>query len=349
MRVVGLVVIGLMFVPLSIYLFANGPTLSALALLSLPVFVAYLCLVLPSHERRWRRWGAVLPLAFLIFDVYFVTARLRRPPPSGVRYCENSDCQRRAPLLARLADEGETALAGLATCSALGLIHGREQAALDRLLRHDYARLETSPLLGGGPNAALIRGSADQTRALIWEPRGSEQLPGLVFLHGFGGQLTLYLQALIDSPLGERSIIVAPFLDTEGRWWTPGGEEVLRSMVERHLPARVDRNRVFLIGLSNGAVGAARLSQREELRRQLAGVILISGTAQPVADDLHGYRGLVISGRDDPRFSGSGVIQDVDAYRRRGADMTVRMIDGDHFIILSRQEEVTEAIDQWID
>jgi predicted esterase len=168
-----------------------------------------------------------------------------------------------------------------------------------------------------------------------------------VFLHGFGGQLSVYLKVLVEE-LGDDFVIVAPFLDHAGRWWTPDGEAIVRDLVERRLPAAADRDRVVLVGLSNGGIGAARLVQAGPARALFRGAILLSGVADPLAADLSGVDLLVITGAADPRFPLAAVERSAELLRARGASVALDVLDGDHFIVLSHKRDVADRIRAWL-
>lgn len=334
---------------LLIFVLANGLTFSSLALASLPILVALLCFLLPTQPSRRRVLGAIV-ISLSLFDIGYVLLRLRsrEPREAVVRYCEGSNCRASPPFISRIPDEGETAMSGLLLSSVLGLIHGEERDSLERLLGREYELLSTSPRFDGLPNATLISGGGGHRPSLTWVPPGRTDGPCLVFLHGFGGQLTIYLQSLMSSGLAEESAIVAPFLDTRARWWHDTGEAIVSELIESNLPNAVDRDRVYLVGLSNGAIGAARLAQNARLSHRIAGVILISGSAQPLGPDLDGLDILVITGADDPRFPLAGVESDVAALSSQGAQVELEILEGDHFILLSHKREVAQRIGRWI-
>ncbi|WP_433926376.1 hypothetical protein AB3662_25990 [Sorangium cellulosum] len=159
---------------LLVFVVANGATVSALALASLPVLVVLLCFLAPRVRRRHRRRVLLGTLALFLLDAAVVGERLVRPPPgvAAVRYCEDGDCTRAPPLLSRLVDEDETARAGLGFASMLGFIRGAEERALGALLESSYGELRASPRFKGSPNAALVGASSGSTRALAWVPPG---------------------------------------------------------------------------------------------------------------------------------------------------------------------------------
>lgn len=346
----GIFVISPVAAALFLFVRANGVTVAALALAAFVAMLVLLLLAVTWASPRGRRRLAAAALALAAVDLAYVAARLARPAPGpdALRYCEDGDCARRGPWIARIPDEGESALAGLQLSSALGFIGGVEQAALDRLLRREYAALAASPRYAGLPVAPLIFAAARHARTLQWVPPGKERAPCIVFLHGFGGQLTVYLQSLIESGLGDDFVIVAPFLDPGAQWWGAEGEAVVLDVVTRRLPAAADRDRVVLMGLSNGAIGAARLLQRPALRPLFRGGVLLSGSAGPVTGDLGGLELLILAGRDDPRFPLRGVEADAEALRAQGAGVALEVLPGDHFIVLSHAPELAARLRAWV-
>jgi predicted esterase len=243
-------------------------------------------------------------------------------------------------------DEGEAALAGLGLAGALGFIGGAERASLDALLRREYAALAASPRFAGLPAAPLVR-AAGHARYLQWIPPGRDRAPCLVFLHGFGGQLTVYLRSLIESGLGDDFVVLAPFFEASGRWWSAEGEAIVRDLVERRLPAAADPGQVYLVGLSNGAIGAARLLQRPGLRGLFRGGVLLSGSAAPAAAELRGLELLILAGSDDPRFPIEGVRRDAAELEARGAEVALEALPADHFLILSHAPALAASVRAW--
>jgi pimeloyl-ACP methyl ester carboxylesterase len=99
--------------------------------------------------------------------------------------------------------------------------------------------------------------------------------------------------------------------------------------------------RVYLVGLSNGARGAASLARTRG--RQLDGVVVISGAA-PVAPP-RGVPVLAVQGRDDRMFPS----RFARGYARSaGRSGTYAPIDGGHFVFLDRWTDVEGAVTTWL-
>jgi hypothetical protein len=126
-------------------------------------------------------------------------------------------------------------------------------------------------------------------------------------------------------------VIVAPFLDFTGAFWSERGKQAVRSLVTEHLPPAVDRERVFLVGLSNGAIGATAILQDPALARHFRGFILVSGSGQVRPSRLSADV-LMIIGSEDERFPlayNEGVAQ---ALRESGAQVETSILSADHFV-----------------
>ena len=99
--------------------------------------------------------------------------------------------------------------------------------------------------------------------------------------------------------------------------------------------------RIYLTGLSNGAISASRLA--DQFKNELAGLILISG-ADPNTT-ITGLPVLVLYGQNDERIPISMVEQYVSA---AGLHVTYHSFDGDHFLLLKQADQVQGVIANWL-
>jgi hypothetical protein len=324
-----------------LYWRANGPTVAGLALSSPLAFelLAITWLLRPRLRRGW----ALLVAALLLADAAWVVHRLWvTRPGDGVRFCANGRCPATPPLLARIPPEEETALAGAVLTRLQGLLSEVEEAEIATLLPRVYGSRRYPNL----PNTLLLRSDRDTVRYLQWVPPGSHapgSLPCLLFLHGYGGLLEPYLELLLGQGLGDEVVILAPALDNRGGWWEPRGVQVALELRTRYLPPEVDPGRVWLAGLSNGAVGATAIATDPALGPSFRGAILISGIGRSPAAPYPTPM-LVIHGRDDPRFSLDGVRRQVATLGQRGVPVALRVLPGTHLVLLSNPRLVTAAI-----
>ncbi|MDI1450686.1 hypothetical protein [Polyangium sp. 6x1] len=341
-RILGGIALVLLAPVLILFVAANGVTIFTLALGALFVAMGLMTMIRPPPAGPRRvAWITATALCSMGVSTFIVARFVVAPPPQEFHFVEEGRRDASPPWLSRLVEERETVLAGLYFSDALGLIKGPERDHLDQLLRNAYA--ESPP---PWPNAVLIESSSDASRHLEHVPKGSMAVPCFVFLHGFGGQLTAYVRVLHQA-FGDRFVIVAPFLDSTGAFWTPRGKAVVSALVTKHLPPEVDRSRVFLVGLSNGAVGATAILQDPELSRQFRGFVLVSGIGE-VAQPSAGANVLLIAGTKDTRFPLDHMQNTAESLRGSGARVEIETFPADHFLWLSHAREMTAVIDGWL-
>ncbi|CAN91349.1 MULTISPECIES: alpha/beta hydrolase family protein [Sorangium] len=341
-RILGAIALVLLAAAQLLFVAANGVTASTLTLGALSVAICLTTMVRPPPDGA-RRVAWITTTALCLMGVStFVVVRFRAvPPPQEFRFVDEGRRDASPPWLSRLADERETVLAGLYFSESLGFVKGRERDHLDQLLRNAYSE-SSRPW----PNAVLVESSSHALRHLEHVPSSGTAVPCIVFLHGFGGQLTAYLRVLHQA-FGDRFVIVAPFLDYTGAFWTPRGKSVVSALVTKHLPAEVDRARIFLIGLSNGAVGATAILQDPELAQQFRGFVLVSGIGEVVQPNL-GANVLLIAGTKDTRFPLDDIQRTTETLRGSGVHVKIETFPADHFLWLSHAREMTTTIDGWL-
>jgi predicted esterase len=111
----------------------------------------------------------------------------------------------------------------------------------------------------------------------LYVPESAQEghpLPMIVILHGMGGRGDSTLQNWKER-LNDEFIILAPSYPM-GAWWTLSAEELVLQLIrETKMRVPVDSNRIFLAGLSNGAMGAYMIGSFYP--DYFAGVIPIAG------------------------------------------------------------------------
>ena len=326
------------------YVAGNGLGAGALALGSLPL----LLLLLPRALGYPNRKLIGLLLGIGLLDLGYAAFRVREVQEDPQwRFCVDGVCPASLPLLARLVREDETAYAGMALSYGLGLLSPEEQAVIGPATQQVYAGL--GQRRGGKPgvNAVLLSSDGGRVEELVWVPPAEAPVPALIFLHGFGGLLTPFVDTLAEGELGQTYAVVAPALDMSGYWWEPAGRAVLKRTLER-LPEGVDRNRLWLVGLSNGAIGASHLGADPELGPLFRGVILIVGGDLLRAGEQMTRPVLLLPGRSDERFPLGHLEKVATQLQEAGVNTTYKPLEGDHFVLFTHPERVREAIRDWL-
>lgn len=326
-----LLALGLFGALASVFHWANGVTPGSLAFTSLAVVCALALISL--GQSAVRRPARLLIAVILTVDAAYIASRVRRPASAALRVCEDGGpCDGAGRWWQRVPDEREVARFGLHLAKLAGSMRGAEARRFDALLDDQYARLPEA--WRGLPNLLLLQ----RGQRVEWIPPNATKAPCLVFLHGFGGELSLYLQALASSELGREYVIVAPALDNFGLWWSAKGIDVVSHTLDT-LPPQVDRERVILVGLSNGAIGASALLAQPGIRERVAATVLLSGAGNvdPGAR-LDGARVLAIGGRGDARIPLDYIERQAVALRAAGADVEVVALEADHFLILTQRD-----------
>jgi len=285
----------------------------------------------------------------LALDAVYIAARIDQTSPvrAALRLCDPGDCSPSPPLLSRLAPESETAMAGMALTGFFGAIRGAEAAELSRLLRLEYGSFDRQTALTASPNAPLLGLQRGEGRYLLWMPKNNPNPPCIVFLHGFGGQLSIYLKALLDGGL-DRYAIVAPLGGPAGWWWHEDEQARLLRLIDHGLPPQIDREHLYLVGLSNGAIGATVAATSPRFAGRFRRVVALSGAGWPASEQPPSTPILFLTGEQDPRFSLSHIENTHARLRNLGVPAELSTMAGDHFILLSKKHEVGQRILAWL-
>lgn len=235
-----------------------------------------------------------------------------------------------------LAAERRIAVNGSRLLALRHVVPATFVGALDAAYERAQSRMEDMPSVLLASQLDLQSPEAFDT--VVVAP-GGESRPGsaVVFLHGYAGNIGLICWLVARATLERGLTTYCPSLGFEGDWWSARGSRTLAATL-RHARRRGAR-RVFLVGLSNGAKGASLLARR--YRRQLAGLVLISGLAGRAA--APGIPTLIVHGDRDPAVPAATARRYV---RRAGARHVV--VPGDHFVLLTREARVRAAITRWI-
>ncbi|HSH78416.1 MAG TPA: hypothetical protein VLA19_07780 [Herpetosiphonaceae bacterium] len=248
----------------------------------------------------------------------------------------------RSPWIGRLIDEQDAALAGAQLLPRLGLFTARERLDLVPTMARSYHTM--SSVEGATPSPFLRtylgRQHPDAFDAVVVEPApGRDARTAVVFLHGYTGNFTLPCWLVAQAARAIDALTVCPSTGWQGHWWKADGERTLAATLA-YLRQR-GIHRVYLAGLSNGAIGAVHLVPRTQ--PPLQGLILISGASAGLpAPDLPV---LIVHGREDEQIGVGGAR----AFARQlGARATYVEVEATHFALAQRADEVREAIARWL-
>lgn len=245
-------------------------------------------------------------------------------------------------LLNRIVDERDAVLFGAQIGPYMGLISQREKEDLVSTFSqaykdmHAYGATPLSPFIA----TYLNQQSPAHFDLVVSEPKGTAApKTGIIFLHGFGGNFAVQCWLMAKPGFSINALTVCPSTGPIGAWWTPQGEAILQETVQYFHQRGIER--IYLAGLSNGAIGASRLANRYE--EQLAGLILISG-ADPNAAIIE-LPVLLLHGEHDERIP----VSVMEAYASAAGDhATYHLFDGDHFLLLKQADQVQEVISNWL-
>jgi len=136
-----------------------------------------------------------------------------------------------------------------------------------------------------------------------------------------------------------RPVTLCPSIGPEGDWWTAEGG----ATVDRALDALHARGieRVYLAGLSNGAIGAATHAPSRVDR--LDGLVLLSGTSTGAPPPRIPVFALHARGDTMTPFARTRRY-----VRRAGRRGTFVELPGNHFAFLDRYDHAERAIARWV-
>jgi pimeloyl-ACP methyl ester carboxylesterase len=301
------------------------------------------CLVIVSGliSTPWLRRGS-LALSSIGGVLIIVTVLLRMAfPPLGSHIILMTLPDQSGPRwLNRIFDEQDFVLFGARLGPYLRLVTKTESNGLVPAFVEARNKMGGATTLSPFLMTYLNQESPTAFDVIVDEPSNIAQPKrGIIFIHGFGGNFTL--QCWLVAYAGERvgALTACPSTSPIGDWWSPQGEVILRqTLAYMH---RRGVQRIYLAGLSNGGIGASRLANR--FTSEIAGLILISG-ADPDAP-VSRLPVLVIQGEGDERIPARMVERYVTV---AGAAATYLPLEGDHFVLLKRVDQVQDTIVNWI-
>jgi pimeloyl-ACP methyl ester carboxylesterase len=244
--------------------------------------------------------------------------------------------------LNRILNEQDVVLFGAQVAPYLGAISASEGETLDVKFVQTFHEMKAQ---GATPLSPFLTTYLNQQRPsafdlVIAEPEsGMPPKSGIIFLHGFGGNFTLQCWLIARAGYQIDALTVCPSTRVNGDWWSLQGQAILQETLGYVQQRGVER--VYLAGLSNGAIGVSRLADR--FKDELVGLILISG-ADPRAG-ITELPVLVLHGKFDERIPVSLMEQYVSA---GGPNVSYQLFAGDHFLLLKQANQVQGVIGDWL-
>jgi len=289
----------------------------------------------PGRSSAFIFAGSALVFAVLAARILF--------PPSGTQINMITLPSQRGPrLVNRILNEQDVVLFGTQVAPYLGAVSPSERKSLDSKFSQTFnemARQGATPL---SPFLAtyLNQQHANEFDVVIAEPSsGAAPETGIIFLHGFGGNFTLQCWLIAKAGDHINALTACPSTSPNGAWWNSQGQSILQETLTYLHQRGIER--VYLAGLSNGAIGASRLA--DQLQDNLTGLILISG-ADPDAT-ITGLPVLLLHGKYDERIPVSLMERYVSA---AGPNAAYHLFEGDHFLLLKQADQVQEVIVDWL-
>jgi pimeloyl-ACP methyl ester carboxylesterase len=305
--------------------------------------VSYALIVVGMISAPWRVDLSFLTmLAGIVIGISTLTFRMVFPASGTQINLITLPGQAGPRLLNRIFDEQDVVLFGAQVAPYLGAISTSEKESLDSTFAQTFAEMRaqrTTPL------SPFLTTYLNQQRPsafdmVIAEPKtGTPPKNGIIFLHGFGGNFTVQCWLVARAGYHVDALTVCPSTRVNGDWWSLQGRSILQETLAYLQQRGVER--IYLAGLSNGAIGASRLAA--ELKDSFAGLILISG-ADPAAQ-MADLPVLVLHGKHDERIPVSLMERYVS---EAGSNATYHLFDGDHFLLLKQADQMQDVIAAWL-
>ena len=290
----------------------------------------------------WSGRSFALILAGSALAVATMALRILFPPTGEQMNLVSLPGKSGTRLLNRILNEQDIVLFGAQVAPYLGAISPAEKNSLDLKFSQTFQAMRQHGVTPLSPflMTYLNQQHAGEFDAIIAEPgSGTSPKTGIIFLHGFGGNFTLQCWLIAEAGYQIQAVTVCPSTSVSGAWWSSQGPSILEeTFIYLH---QRGVQRIYLAGLSNGAIGASKLAHR--YKDYVEGLVLISG-ADPKAK-LTELPVLLLHGKYDERIP----VSVMDAYASAaGRNATYHLFEGDHFLLLKQADEVQQMIVNWL-
>lgn len=311
----------------------------------------------------WVSLGLVIVLIGVSVMIILVVPDGNASPDSPVQHRFTKTVRFPRYVLANIVPEIEQANLGLMLAPYFDPIISLEQARrVARFTLELYQEMEHDPhfhRLGsamGWAYADVVGRPYDVGHYYLYVPQNHPDgsLPVIVFLHGSFGNFKTYTWAWTKFAEAQGFVIIAPSFGF-GNWSHPGGVEAAnRALDDAATVVKLDSDRIYLAGLSNGGLGVSRLAATSPERFQ--GLIFLSPVMDTryvdsveFLDDWRGRPVLVITGEVDRRVPVSYVESRVSGLQNGGVDVSYVSYPGeDHFLFFSQLISVLDDVSLWL-
>jgi predicted esterase len=163
----------------------------------------------------------------------------------------------------------------------------------------------------------------------------------VIHLHGVGGNWSLLCWTVANAVAQSGHNTICPSLGPLGMWSSENGAKAVEQHISRLEAAGVKR--IYLSGVSAGAVGVAEMAHRFGSR--IDGLILLFG-AHPDIDKTD-VPTLFVYGNEDERFPPRMMEWVGNLRLRKTGKIDIKPVDGGHFYIVKEREKLESIIHDW--
>jgi len=246
-----------------------------------------------------------------------------------------------------LIDEQDSVLFGEGMLHLIGGVSPREHEDIVPAVSAVYREARNANGLFPSPFASTYLGLQKSTAfdAIVIEPTFERSMPvGVIFLHGFMGNVTIQCWQIAQAVGGIGAVTVCPSTSWIGDWWTPEGESILQATFH-YLRGR-GIQRIYLGGFSNGGNGVGSLISTSASEQDLKGLFFIAGVRNAAGVRETDLPVLVIQGINDERM----LVEKARQFAGEiGEQATYVELEADHFLIIKHPRLVQEAISNWLE
>ena len=245
-----------------------------------------------------------------------------------------------------LIDEQDSVSFGEGLLHLIGGVTEREHAGLVAALSTGYAQANLASGAFPSPVVSTYLGLQKPSAfdAVVIEPDVERPTPiGVVFLHGYMGNVTLQCWQIAQAVEQIGAVTVCPSTNWSGEWWQPDGTPIIRATLSYLRERGIQQ--FYVGGFSNGGYGLGRLSTVLATESGLKGLFFIAGVSNEPAVRATGLPVLVIQGFDDERMPVGLARQFV---AELGEQATYVELEADHFLIIKQSKQLQEGLGTWL-